>query len=500
MGSFRFSLPESNQVVVDRPELIYMAGLDGIPLKITRHVEGRLLTIEREDDDSGKLFAPIQRSCGRVVLVPTGTVVVREKPYRLLLELARGAVDRLRNQHDLWIRCGFEFSDDIAEKIHGVSQSFCRAAVRQNEADACDQHAAEVLEESLQVIDQLEEEYADQVIALRHQQPDAVSTLYGTRLPDVGPSAPASPSLAEAALDQYPDAFDTVYLEVNWSQYEPEVDQLDLAPLINRVRRFRDKGYRVAVGPMIRVDEQLLPKFIMDATDFEFVRGRFAKFAEKVTRAVGNEVDLLDVFGGLNSKVDLELPIDYRLRLAIDAIEAAQGVNPESPLIIGFDQPWCEGAERELCLSPLQCADAIVRANLQIAGFLLEVNWGITPAGTTPRDVLQLHTMLDLWSQFELPLVISLAIPSRCDADPAARFDDGCVAQCDADKAAEQQACELRSLVQFLLAKPIVQGIIWNQLHDGNRHRFRHCGLLNPDGTPKPAFQTWRQLRPNWQK
>ena len=24
--------------------------------------------------------------------------------------------------------------------------------------------------------------------------------------------------------------------------------------------------------------------------------------------------------------------------------------------------------------------------------------------------------------------------------------------------------------------------------------------LLNPDGTPKPAFQTWRQLRPNWQK
>lgn len=499
MGSLRFSLPESNRVIVDRPELIYLAGHDGIPLKTSREREGNLLTLEREENDSGKLYAPIRRSCGRVVLLPTGTVVPREQPYRLLLELARGAIDRLRNQHDLWIRCGFEFSPAVTAEIHDVAQSFCQAAVIQDRPQECDEKAGEALRESLQAIDRLEAEYAEQVLALRRQQTEPTTTLYGTRLPDLASVSPATASLDDEALNLHPDAFDTVYLEVNWSRYEQTPDQIDLAPLINRVRRFRDQGYRVAVGPIIRVDEQLLPKFIMDATDFEFVRARFSKFSEKVTRAIGNDVDLLDVFGGLNSKVDLELPIDYRLRLAIDAIEAAQRANPEAPLLIGFDQPWCEGSDRELCLSPLQCADAIVRANLEVAGFLLEVNWGITPSGTTPRDVLQLHTMLDLWSQFELPLILSLAIPSCCDADPAARFPDDCVGHCDAATAAQQQSIELRTLVKFLLAKPIVQGIIWNQLHDGTRHRFRHCGLLQADGTPKPAFHTWRELRPTWE-
>ncbi len=47
----------------------------------------------------------------------------------------------------------------------------------------------------------------------------------------------------------------------------------------------------------------------------------------------------------------------------------------------------------------------------------------------------------------------------------------------------------------LLLAKPIVRGVIYNQLCDAHPHEFIEGGLLDAEDQPKPAFGTLAKVR-----
>ena len=60
--------------------------------------------------------------------------------------------------------------------------------------------------------------------------------------------------------------------------------------------------------------------------------------------------------------------------------------------------------------------------------------------------------------------------------------------------AAGQQAFAAR-FVPLALAKPIVQGVLWNQLRNNQPHDFPHGGLLDARGKAKPALNTLAAIR-----
>ena len=61
----------------------------------------------------------------------------------------------------------------------------------------------------------------------------------------------------------------------------------------------------------------------------------------------------------------LGLGEEARLQLAAKAIAVVRQLDPTTPLVVTFDQPWAEYlATEQLDLAPMHFADALVRADL----------------------------------------------------------------------------------------------------------------------------------------
>ena len=165
-------------------------------------------------------------------------------------------------------------------------------------------------------------------------------------------------------------------------------------------------------------------------------------------------------------------------------------------MIVSFDQPWGEYLSRQsFDLAPLHYADTLIRTGLGLSGLGLEINLGYWPHRSLHHNLLEIGRLLDRWSLFGLPLVVFLTIPSRSDADPLAKRKVQ-VLSMDADQVnPNMQAALLGPLVELCLAKPSVQGIVWNQLQDQFPHPYPHGGLYDHQGHEKPVVETLRTVR-----
>ena len=78
------------------------------------------------------------------------------------------------------------------------------------------------------------------------------------------------------------------------------------------------------------------------------------------------------------------------------AVQVVRKIDPRTPIVVSFDQPWGEYlVDQEHELAPLHYADALVRADLGISGFGLEMNAGYWPRGTAHRPVGRLLARAD---------------------------------------------------------------------------------------------------------
>ena len=126
----------------------------------------------------------------------------------------------------------------------------------------------------------------------------------------------------------------------------------------------------------------------------------------------------------------LALTEDQRLQIAAQAITKVRELDPSTPLIASFDQPWAEYlATEQLDLAPLHFADALVRADLGLSGLGLEINVGYHPGATAHRTPLAYSRLIDTWSLLDLPLLIALTLPSSADKDSLASGKDPGVGQ-----------------------------------------------------------------------
>ena len=91
MGLLRFLTPQRDRVEDSAVQMAYVAGLDGIPTASHKSWEDdRLLRLERTTSESGNLHIPWQVEGHGRVLLSTSSLMERERPYHLPVELARG--------------------------------------------------------------------------------------------------------------------------------------------------------------------------------------------------------------------------------------------------------------------------------------------------------------------------------------------------------------------------------------------------------------------------
>jgi hypothetical protein len=181
----------------------------------------------------------------------------------------------------------------------------------------------------------------------------------------------------------------------------------------------------------------------------------------------------------------------------VASIDAVRRADPRTPIVLSIDQPWGSFMSRQPCdLSPWHFADALVRAELGLAGIGLEINFGYAPGGSEPRDPLEFGRQIDRWSVLGLPILVSLVVASGGAPDPLARRAGQVVRYPPGGElsgATERAWAE--KYLSVLLAKQPVQAIVWNQLTDSQPHALAHGGLLDAVDEPKPIVEYLEEFR-----
>jgi hypothetical protein len=220
-------------------------------------------------------------------------------------------------------------------------------------------------------------------------------------------------------------------------------------------------------------------------------------FVETVIRRYKGSIHTWELVGRANSADVLALGEEQLLRLAVHALETSRAIDADARYVIRIGQPWGQYLSRTgRQLAPLHFADTLLRADLGVSGFDLEICVGYTRDASPPRDLMELSRLLDLWSTLGVPLALTLAYPSAADTDPLATKDaamEPSAAESPWNEAAQAQW--VRECVSLALAKPNVQTVAWAHLSDAGPHEWPHAGLVRADGAPKRALEELATLR-----
>lgn len=492
MGQMRFLVPHQSRVSDAALQRAYLAGMEWIPWRgSNRWVDRgtvREFIVERSEAESGNLYISWHvEGIGELTLA-TASLMERDGPYRLDLELARGVVNRLRNQVADWQAAGLRLPPDFTERVSQTSAALIEAVIGQADEALRVDCSTRAIQSALQAGNVLVKLYADQSFAARHEQvaqlPTMLGAVWGSDMP------------RDAVATAYLDAANSVAIEVRWRDLEPSAGKFEWDALDAQLDWCEQNNLRVIAGPLLQIDTLHLPDWLsLWADDFEQFQSYTRQFIQAAVKRYKDRVQVWNCAGRMNVRGSIKFTEEQTLRLIVAAIEEVRRTDPSSPAIISIDRPWAEYlVADDTDLSPLHFGDSLVRADLGIAGIGLELNLGYWPGGTLPRDLLSISQQIDRWSVLGLPLVIYVTLPSGCEVvDTASKFQPMPGFAGGSTPETQQELAE--QLLPLLMAKPLVQGIIWNQLTDAEPAEFAHGGIFDAEGLPKPVLATIASLR-----
>jgi hypothetical protein len=413
----------------------------------------------------------------------------REEPYLLEVELARGMVNVLRNQLAQWEMLGLVVPSALRERIAEATVYFSRAATSQNEPGKAAALAENSLIAAAGAMDQLAVEYGRQAISLRRTQPRQFASWFGVQL---GARLPRSNAARQLAT-----AFNMVSLPMTWRSVEATEGRRHWKEADEQVAWAKSAGLRICAGPLLELDDRGVPDWTyLWEGDFNSILAFMLDHVRAVVERYRGKVHLWQVAARMTHGHALGLSEEARLQVAAKAINAVRQLDPTTPIVVTFDQPWAEYlAHEHLDLAPLHFADALVRADLGLSGVGLELNIGYHPGGSVQRGPLAISRLVDTWSLLELPILVALTLPSSTADDPLANRKVRVVSSEGDMITPESQRDWINRHVPLLLAKNVVQVVLWNQLSDAVPHHYPHGGLFDAEDHPKPALEAFKNIR-----
>jgi hypothetical protein len=489
MGLMRLLIHHRDRIPRGGLEHVHMCGQDELPWFGRAYFSGNQLIVERNESDSGRVLVPWRIGDSGPVLIGTSTLMEREQPYLLEVELARGMVNCLRNQLAQWEMMGLVMPAALRALITEATVQLARAATRQKQPGDAAEWAEKSLVSSAEAMDQLAAEYSQQALALRRGQPRPLASWFGVHLGSQVPKGNVARQVAAA--------FNMVAVPLSWRRIEAVEgrrlwDQTDA-----QLEWAQSTGLRVSAGPLLELDDRGVPDWTyLWEGDFNSLLAFMLEHVRAAVERYRGKVHLWQVAARMTHGHALGLSEEARLQLAAKAISVVRQLDSNTPLIVSFDQPWAEYlASEQLDLAPLHFADALVRADLGLSGIGLELNVGYHPGGSIRRAPLAISRLLDMWSLLELPLQVALTFPSAADDDPQADSKVRVFTSAEDAVTPESQRGWVERHVPLLLAKNVVQVVVWNQLSDAAPHHYPHGGLFDAAEKPKPAFESLKKMR-----
>jgi hypothetical protein len=511
----RFRLHNRDRITASGLERIYIAGQEDIPWPTRARWEGEYLLVERQVSDSGTLYVPWQVDGHGLFLLGTSTLIERERPYLLAVELARGLLQRIRTRLFHWELLGLDTPTKLKIELREATREFSRASTSQYDLSVAAQAANHALSQALTVANALVTCYAKQSMAARQRQ-GSIAALLGVTLGVKQPTVRIRRKLV--------DACNIIQLPISWRELESREGRKRWKPTDEQLGWCQTAGLKVSVGPLLQLDDRGIPDWMyLWEGDFENLARLMLEHVRTVVSRYAGRVHLWHVAARVNNGILLSLDEEQRLQLVAQALQLTRQIDPRTPMVVSLDQPWGEYlAHQDRDLAPFHFADTLVRADLGLSGIGLEINAGYHPHGSPHRPAIDYGHLLDQWSLLGLPLMVLLTGASSMKNDPQAlpaihvegtgqleRMSRGKDTSASSSRQnenqhdlerhpADPQSAQTTTILPLLLARSTVQVVLWNQLSDKPPHEFPHSGLFDGREHAKPLLQTMRNLQSSY--
>lgn len=484
MGLIRFLTPGRPKLEASVAKRGYIVGMDEIPWQCRIVPTDDGLIIDRPTGESCSLRIPWQVEGHGELVLATGSLLERQKPYLLEVELARGTLNRVRNQLATREAAGMRCPPALAERLAEATCKFAQAATRQQEPSTACAAAREALLLGVQLTVGITQAYAQQALAVRHRGGAKMTTLFGANL--------GTTTFDEDAARHYLTSFNAALAPMRWTDIEVAEGEYDWKHTDRQMEWCQTHKLKVLSGPLLSFDRWSVPDWsYLFEGEAETISGLMESYVKACVERYAGRVQVWQCAARMNVGECLSLPDETKFSLALRAMQLVRAADPRTPIVVSFDMPWGEYVRNDQDL-PMHLADALVRANLGLSGIGIELNMAYSPGGSLNRDPLEINRQIDRWALLGLPLLLLITVPSDDADDDAARRSSP---PTGGGWNSEAQQAWVRQVVPMLLAKQAVQGIFWRQFRDDEPHDFPHGGLLDAHGHPKPALKDLAALR-----
>lgn len=486
MGTIIFRLPP--HLPTESRELLQLAvmagGFDYVPGPTQVRINHREMLVKRPVEESGFLLTPWRIDAVGTVMIQTTTLIERDEPYILSLELLRGKLNQIRQQMALWTDTGVDLPEAMNDELRQLNRQFAKVLARFPEPGA-DEDALLLLSQACQFVDRSMNWISEQQRRLRlsHELPPV----------SIGCAIASPPSFDESS-----SRFDHFRMELSWRAVEPTESRFNWESGDSVINWAKRSQMPLSAGPLVNFSTIGIPDWLwIWHGDLANLAHFMCDYVEAVVTRYRPFVQRWLVCSGCNVGGALGFGEDEMLWLTTRLVESVRQVAPEAELVVGVSQPWGDYMSRdEHTYSPVVFLDTLLRANLRLAGIELEIIPGVLPQGSYWRDLLDTSRLLDQFADLGMPVEMTLGIPASAEPDPIADPDARVIGgDWTGEYSPQVQADRAMAMLKLAASKPYVSHFVWSHYSDAVPHRHPHCGLLDRHGFPRPVYWIFDQFR-----
>ena len=471
MGVFKFRVPDYWQLEPRHARTIHLIGLDGVPRPCSVKQNGQVLSISRNLNESAKTYIAYPFEKFGELTICTGTLLESDKTYDLGVELARGTLNRLRNQTSIWQEGGLEIPT-IVHELTANAIAELGAAIIGGDTEENGFRSRQSLEFAIQAIYELCEQFGDNISEFRVTQTGIPSFWQAVTVNNPVPTA------------QQLEPFDLI---------QPQ--DVSLA-------HSEDNQQRTIIGPIL--DSSPRSKFSFEPESYEQGRDELLGKLDQLLAEMPDSASLIHAACNLNGIGQRNLSYRQQLQLTSEILGRIENSDSDVPAMVSFDYPWAERLAWSVGgIHPMQIAEDLTRNGARISFIGLDINLDYWPGGSIARDPLQWIDLIDAWCQFGMPLVLCLRIPKLCGdelqnadtetkqpAEPrVSRASRASKCNQIADNMTDIQRWRLAKVIlKIAVARPGVHGVIWRQWSDAEDERYPFGGLVDAKGNSKQVL------------
>jgi hypothetical protein len=411
MGTLTFLLPDPLPAAAARclEQASLATGYDQSPVPTRRRFENGQLALTKDSTESGYLATPWPVAGLGVPLCLSATLVERPEPYHLLLELARGKLNQVRNLTAEWESIGMVV--DLADRaeLDKATRLFGRAVINAAENGSVGT-SMDVLSHSLNLAERITRSFAEQLLHTRLSESGRLTTDMGWRISRI-PSTEEQVRIARSCT--------AVRLVPDWRAIEPTEAGYEWSEFDNLVDWAETAGLRLSIGPVIDLGNSPFPDWLSQwHGDLPSLAAFTCDFVETIIRRYQGRVRIWQVFAGFNHSDSLGLGEDDRIRLAARLLDSARQTDPDGEWVVGVSQPWGDYlASEDYTYSPLVFADTLMRAGFNLSALELELIFGGGIRASRARDPLEVYRILELFSVLGIPLEVTIGTVGSVEAE-----------------------------------------------------------------------------------